>query len=373
MSDNEIFEFAQPEAIDKKERLGFRLFFFISFYVLLNYFVLSELYLFIGAEKDYLFSFLLVFLSLSYVLGAAALRYSNSFFALFANVIGSAWLGTMVISVSAFLFVEVLYFFNLVSFEGRSLLAFSLILVFVVYSLLNAVPTKKKFITLKSSKISKPFTLVQVSDLHVGAAHKRNFLNRIIKKVNSENPDVVVITGDLIDGKHVYEDHYFDSLKDLKGRVLMVTGNHERMTGMGVVNHLLKDSGVVLLRNMKVSVGDFNFVGVDDTEKSRKLIGTLNNLSFSSKKFNVLLFHRPKRFKKVCELGFDLMLSGHTHAGQIFPMNILQMFYYSKVKGLKKYRGSYLYVSPGTGWWGPPMRLGSNNEITVFKFLPDKK
>lgn len=367
MSDEEITTLTQPESIDKKEHLGLKLVIFISLYVLTNYFILSEIYSFFGFEKDYLFTVLLVFLSFSYVLGAALLRYFNNFFSLAMNVFGSVWLGAMVISAFVFILVEILLFFNVISFIERMPLSFSLIFVLVVYSIINAMWTKVKLIRINSGKVSESLTIVQLSDLHIGAAHKKNFLEKIVKKVNLQKPDIVVITGDLIDGKHKYVDGYFNILNKIKSPLYMVTGNHERMTGMDTVDELLKDSKVVLLRDKKISVGEINIIGVDDTEKPNKFVRDFNKISFDSNKFNILLYHRPKRFEQVFRRGVDLMLTGHTHAGQIFPLNLLQRFYYKKVQGLKKSGDSYLYVSPGTGWWGPPMRLGSNNEITVFK------
>ena len=365
--EEEITTLTQPESIDKKEHLAFKLVVFISLYVLTNYFILSEIYSFFGFEVDYFFTVLLVFLSFSYVLGAALLRYFNNLFSLALNVFGSVWLGTMVIAAFVFIVVELLLFFNLISGEQRLILSFSVIFVLVVFSVLNALRTTVKIIFIKNRKVSKPLTIVQISDLHVGAAHTKSFLGRIVRKVNLQKPDVVVITGDLIDGKHKYADGYFNVLNDIKSPVFMVVGNHERMTGMDVVLDLLKDSKVVILRDECVVFNGINILGVDDVDKSVKFIRDFNKVSFDDKLFTVLLYHRPKKFKQVFKRGVDLMLTGHTHAGQVFPLNLILRFYYKKVQGLKKCGDSYLYVSPGTGWWGPPMRLGSNNEITVFK------
>jgi predicted MPP superfamily phosphohydrolase len=368
--DEEITTLTQPESIDKKEHLALRLVLFISLYILLNYFILSEVYSFFGFEKNFLFTLFLVLLSFSYVLGAAALRVSDNFLAKFVNVIGSLWLGIMVFASFSFLLVEFLLFFDVISFNVRPLFAFSLVLVLTIYSVINAMFTLTRKFKISSSKVSSPLRVVQISDLHVGAAHKKTFLEKIVKRVNEEKPDFVVITGDLIDGKHKYVSGYFDILKNVKCKVFMITGNHERMTGMDTVDSLLKDSGVIMLRDTVVKFGELNIIGIDDFEKPSRMIRTLRNLKFSSSRFNLLLYHRPDRFKEASKLGVDLMLAGHTHAGQIFPINLLLKFFYKKVKGLKRRGDSYLYVSPGTGWWGPPKRLGSKNEVTVFDITP---
>ncbi len=366
----EITTLTQIESIDKQEHLASRLILFIAIYVLLNYFILSEIYSFLGFTKNLFFTFLLVILSFSYVGGAAALRYSDNFLARTVNILGSIWLGTMVIASFTFIVVEFLVAINVLEHFQKPVLSFTIIVILVAYSIIAAMFTSKKVIEIKSSKIKSPVTLVQLSDLHIGAAHNQDFLDRIIRKVYDEKPDLTVITGDLIDGKHIYSDGYFDSLKKIKSPVYMVTGNHERMTGMRMVYDLLKNSGVVMLQDRQVTVNGLNLMGIDDFDKPSSMIKILKDFKLGSY-YDVLLYHRPQKFKQARRLGVDLMLTGHTHAGQIFPLNLILRFFYSKVQGLKKMGSSYLYVSPGTGWWGPPMRLGSRNEITVFKLLPD--
>jgi len=359
--------------VDKKENLARRLTLFLTIYVLLNYFVLNEIYKFLELEKTITFTLLLVFLSFSYVLGTVALRYSNNFLALFANVIGSTWLGFIVISAFIFLLAEILFFSGLIQIQEKQLIAFIIIFLMTLIAVVNAMFTIKKRITIKSNKITKPVKIIQISDLHIGAAHKKNFLHRIIEKINKEKPDITVITGDLIDGKHKYKDGYFDELKKINSSVYMVIGNHERMTGMNMVNDLLKNSNVIMLRNNKIELNEITLFGIDDTDKKKEIITNLKKLKPNEKKYNILLYHKPVKFKQARKQGINLMLTGHTHAGQILPLTLLQKLFFRKVQGIKRRKNFVLYVSPGTGWWGPPMRLGSRNEITIFNIEPDKK
>ncbi|MFW6310928.1 MAG: metallophosphoesterase [Nanoarchaeota archaeon] len=370
---NELTTITQVESIDKNEHLASRLLVFITIYVLLNYFILSEIYLFLDAEKDILFTIFLVILSFSYVLGAASLRYSNNFLSRTANILGSLWLGMMVFISVTLIIVEFLAHINVLHQNMKHVVTITTLIILTTYSIINAMRMTKKTIKISNSKIKKSLRLVQISDLHIGASHNQDFLINIIKKVNEENPDITVITGDLIDGKHKYAPNYFDSLNQITSPVYMITGNHERMTGMRRVFELLKNSNVFLLEDKKIKTKDVTIIGIDDTENSSKMIKTLKNMNLNKEDYNILLFHRPKKFNKAISLGVDLMLTGHTHAGQIFPLNLLLKFFYKKVKGLKKQNDSYLYVSPGTGWWGPPMRLGSKNEITIFELEPSKK
>lgn len=365
------FAFTEFDNIDKKEHLFFRVFVFLGFFVLLNFFVLSSFYSFFNLNRGFEFGFLLVFLSLSYVLGAGFLRVSNSFFARSFSIFGSVWLGFIFISSFFLGLLELLVFVGFVPFDYKFFIGFVLSLSCVLVSLILAGFTFNKSIVLSSSKILKPLVLVQISDLHIGAAHTKNFLKNIVDRVIAQKPDVVVITGDLIDGKHVYEEGYFDYLNKIKVPVLMVTGNHERMAGMDLVYSLLENTSVKLLRDESFFFEGVCFVGIDDFDNPRGMFNVLKKFDLDSSVYNVLLYHRPSFFKRVRRLGVDLMLSGHTHAGQIFPGNFILRFFYSKVQGLKKKEGSVLYVSPGTGWWGPPMRLGSHNEITVFRLVPE--
>ena len=372
-NDDEITTMVQPKSIDKKEHLLFRVSIFIFVYILLNYIILSYVYSIIGVDRNELFTFLLVFLSFSYIFGAATIRYSNKLISRVINVFGSLWLGMSVLGVFTIILTEFLVFINLLGFDKKPVFALIIFLALSFYAVVNAMFIYVRKFVIKFSKIKKPLRLVQVSDLHVGAAHTRNYLLNVVNKIVGQNPDVVVITGDLIDGKHDYEEDYFDILSKINVPVLMCTGNHDRMTGMKTVYKLLKKSGVKILSDKKLKVKGVSFFGVDDTEKPRVFVKKVRELNPRVDEFNVLLFHRPKKFKKVSKLNVDLMLSGHTHGGQIFPLNLLQRFYYVKVRGLFKNKGSFLYVSPGTGWWGPPMRLGSKNEITVFDLVPDEK
>ncbi|MCC7574117.1 metallophosphoesterase [Candidatus Woesearchaeota archaeon] len=360
----------QPE--NKQEHLVTKLIMFITLYLLLNYFIISEIYYFLEIPKNTWFSIILIIMSFSYVLGAAAIRYSNNVLAKTINIIGSTWLGIVAIAFIILVLVELLLFLKIIIPEQRIILTFITITAITIYALINATYTHKKTINITTNKIKKPITLIQVSDIHIGATHKKNFLERIIQKINEEKPDITVITGDLIDGKHKYEKNYFDVLRKIKSETYMVLGNHEEMTGIKTVKELLRKSNIKILENQKIKKQEINIIGINDTDKKRKMILELNKINTNPKEYNVLLFHRPIGFKQARKK-IDLMLTGHTHAGQIFPLNLILRFFYKKIKGLKKKQNSYLYVSPGTGWWGPPMRLGSKNEITIFKIKPEQK
>jgi predicted MPP superfamily phosphohydrolase len=217
------------------------------------------------------------------------------------------------------------------------------------------------------------FSIVQLSDLHL-QHNSKSRLTYIVDKVNSLKPDLIVITGDLIDANICDDPSFCHNLKRLEAThgVLAVTGNHEYFAGPGVFQELAERSHITVLKNQAVTIaGSLQVIGLNDTEARRLGDNGGPNLEAAMKtchpdKPTVLLFHRPLGFDKAVEKGVDLQLSGHTHAGQIPPMDIIVWFYYKYPAGLYKKDDSYIYTSSGTGWWGPPMRFLSKNEIACF-------
>jgi predicted MPP superfamily phosphohydrolase len=219
------------------------------------------------------------------------------------------------------------------------------------------------------------FRLVQISDLHIGPVLGRRFASRLVERVNALKPDLVAVTGDLVDG-HVRrlrdEVAPFAELRAPHG-VFFVTGNHDHYSGADAWVRRVTELGMRPLRNERVEIrrGDavFDLAGVDDAhghlvsasggeDLERALAGR------DPARPVVLLAHDPSTFKRAARRGVDLQLSGHTHGGQIWPFGIIVRLVLRFVAGLYERGGSRLYVSRGTGFWGPPMRLFAPAEIT---------
>jgi predicted MPP superfamily phosphohydrolase len=219
---------------------------------------------------------------------------------------------------------------------------------------------------------NRPLRLVQVSDLHLGLLHREEALAPIISRLQQLQPDLLVATGDMVDAQI---DH-LDGLSQLWQRIqpplgkFAVTGNHEYYAGLDQSLAFLERSGFDLLRGEAVTVGNgITLVGVDDpTGRSAQDEATL--LSQRPRhRFTVLLKHRPRVNPGATGL-FDLQLSGHAHRGQIFPFNLLTGLEYPQQDGLYDLPGNgHLYASRGTGTWGPPMRVLSPPEITLFEIV----
>ena len=218
------------------------------------------------------------------------------------------------------------------------------------------------------------YRIVQISDVHVGPTIGRDFVETIVREINALQPDLVAITGDLVDGTLSQLRDQVEPLKDLKAKdgVFFVTGNHEYYTG-DVDEWLswLSGIGIRPLCNERVEIrGGFDLAGTEDI--SARGEGHRQDIpkALAGRKTArpvVLLAHQPHSFAEAARLGVDLQLTGHTHGGQIYPFNYLVGLFQPYVSGLHQKGKSQIYVSCGTGYWGPPMRLGAPAEITEIE------
>jgi predicted MPP superfamily phosphohydrolase len=206
-------------------------------------------------------------------------------------------------------------------------------------------------------------TIVQLSDVHVGPTIGKRFLDRVVDRVNALEPDVIAITGDLVDGSVPRLAPHVAPLGRLRARhgVYFVTGNHEYYSGV--------EEWCTYLDGIGAGSESYDLAGVDDyagrhfgrghgADMGRALAGRDETREL------VLLAHQPRAVVEAERAGVGLQISGHTHGGQIWPFNYLVRFQQPVTSGLVRFGRSLIYVSNGTGYWGPPMRLGSPAEIT---------
>ena len=210
-------------------------------------------------------------------------------------------------------------------------------------------------------------TLVQISDVHIGSRSPA-LLERIVEKVNALAPDYVLITGDLIDFAGISRIE-LAPLGTFTAPALFAIGNHERYVDLAAIDERMRSLGVTVLRDEAVTRGPFQFIGIDDVDVAARIAAPLSRIELSSEHYGVLLYHRPDGFDASADRGIPLMLAGHTHAGQLIPFNFLVKRIYPRMRGLHELNGSRLYVSPGTGTWGPVLRIGSRSEITLLEFV----
>ena len=220
--------------------------------------------------------------------------------------------------------------------------------------------------------------IVQLCDMHVGGLLGREFVERIVRTTNGLEADLIAIVGDLVDGTIEHLRPVLTSLTDLRARhgVYFVTGNHEYYSRSGARAWMdeVDRMGIRVLRNERVAIGTdregFDLAGTTDHGASRfpndgpseDIANALAGRDPS--RAVVLLAHQPISIHQAARMGVDLQLSGHTHGGQIWPWGALVRLQQPFIRGLHRVRETQLYVSCGTGYWGPPMRLGAPAEIT---------
>ncbi len=219
------------------------------------------------------------------------------------------------------------------------------------------------------------FSIVQISDFHIGGLIDREFVKASVEKINTLSPDIVFITGDLID----------TALSDIKSSLLelesieskygvyFILGNHEYFHNPLEIIEFIKTTNIKILLNQNIIIDELelNVVGVTDIfgYKIDLLVPDIAKAfrGVNSKYKTILLAHQPKFIDEIEEYKIDLILSGHTHGGQIFPFNYMVKLQQPFVKGLHILpNGTAIYVNSGIGFWGPPMRLGSDAEIAYF-------
>lgn len=287
-----------------------------------------------------------------------------------------------------FLFVHlsldiVRYTFKLLDHNADSFLARNVIfslacfmtLAAVVYGFFDARKIRVQKLEIQTEKMlpdNGRLRIVQISDVHIGLIIRGQRLQTILEKVKEVKPDILVSTGDLLDGELnnvMAEAKQLAEIKPPCGKYA-VTGNHEFYAGIEKSLKFTKQAGFEILRNESKKTAGINIIGLDDpTGRQQEFSGNQVDLSSlfpkqNSNAFTLLLKHQPTIRE---EKKFDLQLSGHTHGGQIFPFMFLTRIFFPENFGYHRLNGNKsVYISKGAGTWGPPIRLFAPPEITVI-------
>jgi uncharacterized protein len=229
------------------------------------------------------------------------------------------------------------------------------------------------------------FSITQISDLHVGPTIRREFVERLVRRVNGLRADLIAVTGDLVDGSVQQLAPHTAPLSNLSARhgAYFVTGNHEYYSGEAAWTSEIRRLGLTVLKNQHVvlnhdgaslvlagvnDIGAHHFDTTQRSDPSAALEGA--PLDAGAK---VLLAHQPGSAKAAANAGYDLQISGHTHGGQFWPWNLFVRFFQPFTGGLHRVKNLWVYVSRGTGYWGPPNRFGVPAEITRIRLVPEAR
>jgi predicted MPP superfamily phosphohydrolase len=226
--------------------------------------------------------------------------------------------------------------------------------------------------------LQKDVTLMHISDAHIGMHRGRSYLDQIVRETNRLKPDLVLINGDLVDGNSALEPGVLSPLGELNAPTYFTTGNHEGYIDTERALEIITSLGICILHNEVVETHGLQLVGLDYMKADENAIPDrevnlftikeeLPKIPLLEEEPVVLMHHSPVGLEYVTARGVELMLSGHTHAGQAFPATLFTPLVFPLNKGLYKRDNTYFFVSQGAGTFGPRIRLGSSNVINLIR------
>ena len=366
--------------------------FFIAFlgvFILLNMYISKRLIKKLDIKdktKVYLRIFLIVnfFGIIGYMLGRYYLDIPNWLYFIFSIPIGLLFLlfcTAIIYDISQVILTKVPISDSRRGFFKKSLDISSLLIAssLSARSIYEARFVKLEKVDIKIKNLKKSYKIVQLSDIHIGGLIDKSFMDDIVKRVNDLNPDLVVITGDLIDIDISRAKDAVNALNGLNSKygTYFIVGNHEYFHNIDKIIKKVKSIGIRVLENENVYIGEenegFNLAGVYDIFGYRvnsHMPDIQKALKDKKDAPTILLAHQPRYIEEVTD-GVDLLLSGHTHGGQLYPFRFLVKLQQPYISGLHQHnKNLQIYVNKGTGFWGPPMRLGASSEITEIRLHP---
>lgn len=283
------------------------------------------------------------------------LRLANHFLPFFPAILTTAWVKTKLIALMA---------------------SVGLVLLLVVAGTINAYHPRLRTLELTIPKKAGPLTelkIMMASDIHLGTIVGRIRFSRMVETINAQNPDIILLAGDVVDEdiEPVIRLNLGEMLKSLQSRygTWAIPGNHEYIGGGARAFEYLKEHNVHLLRDSVVLVDSaFYLAGRDDRDRlrfageARKSLPELLS-GIDPQRPLLLMDHQPFDLNASASAGVDLQLSGHTHRGQLWPLNYITGAVYEKDHGYLKMGSTHFYISCGAGTWGPPIRVGHRPEL----------
>lgn len=320
-----------------------------------------------------------VALTLSFPVVHFGLRRYNGRAVLAANYVSSVWMGMLV-----YFFLATVVVALTPTVPGRTTTAVVTVIVGLItlYGLWEAKSVVVTELTVRLKHLPPPLhglRVAQISDVHMGWIVRGPRLARIVDLVNAQHPDLILITGDLVDEQALHMEDMVEPLRRLTAKygAYAVTGNHEYFAGVERAQAFIEQAGVTLLRNRWVTVADgLQLIGRDDPVGSRLTGAAAPALAeimrgIDPAKPSILLYHTPDTtLAELQARGIGLQLSGHTHKGQLWPFNYIVKLVYKTCYGRFTAGDTTVYVSRGTGTWGPPLRVLARPEITLITLMP---
>lgn len=219
------------------------------------------------------------------------------------------------------------------------------------------------------------FRIAVVSDIHLGVMLGKSHTQRIVDIVNAENPDLIAIVGDLVDGTVQQLGPEATPLQGLRSKhgTYFVTGNHEYISGVEAWVTELQRLGIRTLRNERIELPAFDLAGINDVTGDEQQDAADFGKALGGRNPDrpvILMAHQPVHVHEAVKHGVDLQLSGHTHGGQFVPVNFFTAMEQPTLAGLDRYGETQLFVTRGAGFWGPPVRVGAPPDIGILELVP---
>jgi uncharacterized protein len=366
-------------------------------YFLLNYYIFMRGWQALppGSRGRTIYLSVFLFLSISYVAGRIM---ENFWLGQPSNLLiwtGSFWLGAMLYFILILVVIDLARLLNLAIpvipqswnaniSQTRSILFISTIAVVFIIVIAGHIntwyPTINRLEVELDGRNSKMNSVeaVLVSDIHLGTLTSRHRIQKMVDRINALEPDIILLAGDILDedvGPVIFRD-LGSSIKELHAPlgVFGITGNHEFIGGVEKAADYLTSHGIQLIRDSVIKINDsFYLAGRDDlvinrfTGETRKSVGELLQSDRDDLPL-ILLDHQPFDLEKSASAGADFQISGHTHHGQMWPLNFITRSIFTISRGYGEVNGMKVYVSNGIGTWGPPVRIGNRPEIVHIRF-----
>ena len=293
--------------------------------------------------------------------------------------IGNSWLIILFYLMMAFLVLDLGRLFHLVPavwLKDNAVTALTLsglmLTIFIAGNIHYHHKERQEVHLMTDKSLRYPIKIVLLSDLHVGYHNRRAEVGRWVNMINAEQADLILIAGDMIDGKMrpLLAQGTAEEFSRFNAPTLMCLGNHEYIAGIDKVTDFIQQTGINLLRDKAVTISNVTIVGRDDrSNRSRKNLEQLMH-SVPHENFIILLDHQPFNLEEAEQNEVDLQLSGHTHHGQVWPLNLVTKMIYECDYGLWERGKTNYYVSSGIGIWGGKFRIGTSSEYVVITVTP---
>ena len=344
-----------------------------------------------GSTIKMWFGWTFLFLSTTYILGRVLEKFYLSALSDILTWIGSFWLAFMLYGFLLVVLIDIIRLIN--AFTGflpavlftpnakqwLLIIGAGGIIITVATGYINAISPRNKVMELTINKAvedMKELRIAMASDIHLGTIIGPRRTSRLVKSLNDLKPDIILLAGDIVDEDlaPVIDQNLGECLKQLQAPlgVYGITGNHEYIGGAESAINYLEQHGIKMLRDTVILINNsFYVVGREDRDKNRfsgkKRLEVAELLKNTDQSLPIILLdHQPFALDKAAEAGVDLQLSGHTHHGQLWPLNYITKAIYEVSMGYKKKGDTHFYVSPGFGGWGPPVRTGNRPEVVLI-------